>query len=524
MYLFARLLTLMTICAPLCAQDLVTTNPDLPNDQSPGTSPLDEGQTWSHFGGNTRRQGRAHTAAILPSLNSPLWIATGDGITNYVPIAQSGIVVDRKRVYTLATSPQSPGANFAVAYNRFTGDFLWATPIPPVVLDSWSTPAIDSQHGQLIVAISQNIISLDSVSGAENWSTIIDGIVVNASPVVTSDLGDADRVFITNYSFGGGSTASLLCINTDPLNKTSNPYQPGEIVWQTPIGGDSSGNSPAYSAGKVYVASASSPGSTKGQIQSFDAIATSPPQPNWEFTNTINAGFFSGVVITRGHVYASSFSFTGLQQSANTVKINKQTGELVWSVPTNRTDATPVVLSNGDVVVSGGIATGAFDFLPFFGSLPSIQYISDEGSTASLMWDSALDTLDDINSNGIWDFGESFLSIGGWTHQPISLAGTNLLLVGTLPETTPGVLFGHNTDLQLVDLSKLPTDHDFISEQYSGTGSTPAMLNSWIYSPGAEGIHAFAPPSPPVISTREVINLYNDGQLSFEQLVDHLNK
>lgn len=522
----ARLIALMLVCAPVYAQDESSSKPDQPDGQSPGVDPIDDSQAWSHFGGNTRHQSRAFPTTDLPSLIAPIWIASGDGLNTYIPIAQSGIVVDRKRVYALATNPESPGANYAIAYNKNSGEFAWASPIPPAILDSWSTPSVDTQHNQLIVSTSQNLIAFDSITGEQNWSTIIEGIIVNASPVITSDLGAADRIFITNHSFGGGSSAYLTCINTDPFHKINNPYQPGEIVWQTPLDGDSSGNTAAYTNGTVYVAVASSTSSHKGQIHAFDATAINAPLPTWTFTNTINAGFFSGVSIARGHVYASSFSFTGLQQSANTVKLNKLTGDLVWSVPTNRTDATPIVLNNGDVVVSGGIAVGAFDFLPFFGSLPSIQYIADAGSTASMLWDSAIDTLDDANNNGIWDFGESFLSIGGWTHQPISLniSGTNMLLVGTLPETSPGFLFGHNTDLQLIDLTKLPTDPDFIVEQFTGTGSTPAMLGSWIYAPGAEGIHAFAPTSPPVVSTRKLIELYTTGQLTLNELTECLSK
>jgi len=486
---------------------------------SPGTTPFDDSTIWSHFGGNARHQSRYPSIGTPPSLNSPAWIASGNGQTTYIPISQAGLVVGRSLVYTIATDPNNFGSSFAVAYDRLSGGFLWATPIPPVILDSWSTPVIDFQHKQLIVAISNSIIALSTATGLQNWSTDINGIIVNSSPIVTTDLAPQNRAFITNYSFGGGSAAMLSCINIDPFDALENPFQPGEILWQTPLSGDSSGNTPAYSSGIVYVASASSPGSLAGQIQAFDATANTAPTPIWTFTNTIDAGFFSGVSIAHGHVYASSFNFTGLQFSANTVKINKQTGQFVWSVPTNRTDATPIHLSNGDVVVSGGIAVGAFDFLPFFGSLPSIEYIQDNGSSASMLWDSALDTLDDLNNNGIWDFGEPFLSIGGWTHQPITLDlnGAPMLLVGTLPETTPGVLFGHNTDIQMVDLSKTPTDPGFITQHYVGAGSTPAIVSSWIYTTGAEGVYAFAPPSPPATPT-QILNQYLDAQITFEQL------
>jgi len=481
---------------------------------------------WSHFGGNARHQSKGLLGAVAPTLSEPSWIADGDGTTTYIPIPQTGVVVDTHRVYAIATNPIQPGSAFAIAYNRSTGNFQWATPLPAIILDSWSTPAIDPNSKHLLIAISDRIFALDTASGSQIWSTPIDGIVVNASPVVTNDLGDSDRAFITNYSFGGGTASKLTCINIDPFNQLTNPYQPGEIVWQAPLNGDCSGNTPAYSNGKVFVSTASSTSSLKGTINAFDATQLTSTAPIWSFTNTIDTGFFSGVSVARGHVYASSYSFTGLQSSANTVKLNSQTGQLIWSVPTNRTDTTPVVLSNNDVVISGGVATGAFDFLPFFGSLPSIQYIKEDGANSAVLWDSALETHDDENNNGIWDFGEYFLSIGGWTHQPIAVTidDTPMLIVGTLPLTQPAQLFGHNTALSILDLTKSPTDSGFVVQKALGTGSTPAMLGSWIYSPGDQGIQAFAPLSPDPIANTELLLRYTQGRITIQQLSDRLSK
>jgi len=514
-----QLFALAVTCTTLCAQST-----PFPSANHKQQQVINDTSIWSHFGGNTRRQSTAHLSPNIPSLASPTWIAAGDGTTNYIPIAQTGLVVDRQQVYTLATNPAQPGSSFAVCYDRFTGDFQWSTPIPAPLLDSWSTPAIDIQHQQLIVAIGNQLIAIDTTTGAQNWSTPIGGIVVNASPIVTSDLGHNDRAFITNYSFGGGSSSKLTCINTDPFQATNNPFQPGEIVWQASLNGDSSGNTPAYANGTVFVATASGSSSQAGLIHAFDATATTAPSPTWTFTNTINAGFFSGVSIAQGHVYASSYSFSGLQFNSNTVKVNKQTGDLAWSVPTNRTDATPIVLPSGDVIVSGGVPISSSDALPFFGSLPSIEYIDETNNTSAIvLWDSATDTLDDTNANGYWDRGESFLSLGGWTHQPIvfTLDNTPMLLVGTLPETSPTSFISHNTNIAMIDLTKLPTDSGFIVEQYAGTGSTPAMLGSWIYTSGADGIHAFA---PTLLTPLKLIDRYTNGQITLDQLIDRLQR
>ncbi len=489
--------------------------------------PLGDALVWAQFAGDAGHN-RVPSAASPPALAVPAWSESA-----YLPVPQSGLVANHDRVYAIARDPAEPGATFAVAFDRFTGGFAWATPVPAPLLDSWSTPALDPEHGTLIIASGSTLTALDAATGGPAWSADLGGIIVNASPVVTDDLHDQDRVFITNYSFGGGGAARLTCINTDPFDAINNPYHPGDIVWQAPLGGDSSGNSPACGGGVVYVATASSASDPRGKILAFDATATSTPAPRWSFTNTIPAGFFGGVTVAQGHIYASSYTYSGLQSSANTVKLDKQTGALVWSIPTNRTDATPIVLPGGDVVVSSGIATGAFDFLPFFGSLPSVQYIDDAGASASVRWDSALATLDDLNDNGVWDFGEPFLSIGGWTHQPIALTvnSTPHLLVGTLPESRPGVNTDHNTDLRLIDLTREPTDPGFVVEHFTGAGSTPACARGWVYTTGPDGIVAFAPTPMPTMPTtpttlraRVLIDRYTRGELTLPQLLERLRR
>ena len=478
--------------------------------------PLDGQGLWTHYAGNAKRNAIPGTNR-MPSLAQPAWENP-----NFTPVPQSGLVADHFHVYAIARD--AGNATVAVALDRTTGNEVWSTPIAPPILDSWSSPAVDLEHGTLIAATGATIVALDTISGDEIWSLTLPTTIVNASPVVTNDLDDRDRVLISTYSFGFGEPAQLVCINTDPFDASVNPFQPGEIVWTKVLSADSSGNTPAYQNGRVYLATASGSSTQRGTVRCYDVTGdTEPTSPLWSFTNTINAGFFGGVSIAQGHIYASSYTFTGLQTSANTVKLEKNTGGLVWSVPTNRTDATPIVLPNGDVVVSSGVATGAFDFLPFFGSLPSIQYIEDQGDSTSLLWDSALATHDDQNSNGVWDFGEPYLSIGGWTHQPIALTINAVphLIVGTLPESQPGVNIAHNTDLRLIDLTKSPTDPGFIADHASGTGNTPAMTSGWIFTSGERGIRAYEPTSP-MMTVRTLVDRYTHGELTLDQLLERL--
>lgn len=477
---------------------------------------IQDDNVWAQFAGNSKHN-TVPSVRGLTSLSTPAWENT-----EHVLVPQTGLVVDRSRVYAMT---QENGNNyFAVALDRETGAEIWKTPIAPVIFESWSSPVIDIEHNTLIVATGSTIAAIDTQTGDEVWAHTLSSTIVNASPVVTTDLGDRDRVLITNYSFGGLGSAQLICINTDAFNAETNPYQPGELVWSRSLSADTSGNTPAYQNGRVYFATASNGSGSRGTIRSYDVTGdTAPSSPAWTFTNTINAGFFGGVSIAKGHIYASSYSFTGLQTSANTVKLDKRTGDLVWSVATNRTDATPIILPNGDVIVSAGIAQGETSNLPFFGSIPSVAYISDEGANASLEWDSFLETHSDTNGNGVWDFGEAYLSIGGWTHQPIALTtnGQPYLLVGTLPRNSPTSYIGNNTDLRLVDLRKAPSEPGFVVDHASGTGNTPALASGWIFSGSDTGIRAYAPPSP-MLKVRTLVDRYTRGELTLDQLLELL--
>jgi outer membrane protein assembly factor BamB len=502
--------SLMLISSTLWAQVAFKHSP------SHAPTPIDGNGVWTHFAGNAKRNA-VPSVAMMPSLDAPAWVNT-----DHVPVAQTGLVVDDRHVYAMTV--EAGNTYFAVALDRDTGEEIWSTPIAPVILDSWSSPVIDIEHGTLIIATGSTIVALDATTGNQVWAHTLSSTIVNASPVVTDDLGHRDRVLITNYSFGGLGNAQLICINIDPFNADTNPYHPGDLVWAKNLGADSSGNTPAYQNGRVYLATASNGSGSRGTIRSYDITADiAPTTPTWSFTNTINAGFFGGVSIATGHIYASSYSFTGLQTGANTVKLNKHTGALVWSVPTNRTDATPIVLPNGDVIVSAGVAQGEFDFIPFFGTIPSISYIVDAGSSAALAWDSFLETHDDTNNNGFWDFGESYLSIGGWTHQPIAITVNNIphLLVGTLPLNSPISYIGNNTDLRLLDLTKSPTDAGFIVDHATDTGNTPAIASGWIYSGSDDGIKAFAPPSA-LLTVRSLVDRYTRGEITLHELLERL--
>lgn len=469
---------------------------------------------WTQLGGNA-----SHTAtprAIGLHLSPPDWVSTGDGSITLSFTPQAGVVADDLHVYGVGFDQQF--THHLAAFDQHTGDLAWATEIPFTILDSWSTPAIDANNDTVIVATGFAIVALDRFTGDLLWSTPMNNPIVNASPCVTDDLDGSNRVFITDYTFGSGTNGSLICINTDPKTPT-NPFEPGDIVWTATLPGDCSGNTPAYHEGVVYVSTADDGFGGPGHILAFDAISTHTPTPLWDTPNPESFGFFSAVAYWDGFVYASSYNFAGTQRSANTIKLDASIGTVLWSVPTVRTDASPIILPNGNIIVSGGVPTSPSTL--FTGSLPAIELIADLGTSATVLWDSFEATHDDLNDNGTWDQGEPFLSIGGWGHHPIVFISNQKirLLAGTMTPPAGFDPFSHASDLHTIDLTKHPTDPGFIISTQTDAGTTPALVGNRVYSTSASGLASMRlrrTPQNPVIIKR--IHAVVDGYTPVESL------
>jgi len=499
---------------------------------------------WGMFAGGPNRVSQARAGAIGPvSIETPRWIKQGDDLETFEFYGQAGVVTTDQLVIAVGfqtgfgtqsrptpndglpggsngmDQPGTPGGtahgaettnpgprptaprgvDSVVAFSRIDGSVVWATDIPIALLDSWSTPCVDQANGTLIVGTGGQLIAISLQDGSKVWSTSLGRIVVNASPVATHDLGDRNRAFITYLSFATGTSGRLYCINTSPFRPGINPYQPGAIVWSVSLNGQTSGNTPTYKDGVVYVSTATG-GSEwdQGTIRAYPATATTPPPPLWRYEHTDPSGFFSGMAARGDALYASTYSFHGGQYSASTVRLDRASGRQVWAVPTNRTDMVPVPLDGGLVLVSGGLPyTSMF---PAFGSLPSLQLIQEHprGQGATRLWDSAMDTLVDLNNNGGWDPGEPFLSIGGWTNQPIvfrDVSGRLLACVGTAPDPAVSGFYGPSTAMKIVDLAKNPWEHGFVVQSATGCGGSPALTDRELYAIGVHGLYAFGAPS-----------------------------
>lgn len=447
-------------------------------------------RSWTHLGGASNR----HSLVALPCTPSqtPSWIRSTDIADNPITfIGQAGLAVlagERVQdglvfaVGRVSPAGQTPNQHTLFAFERCNGSVRWQSPIATPVLDSFSTPALDESNRVVIHASGRRVQAFSTQDGALAWERTLSNFIVNASPMVTSDRGPADRVFITDYDGFGGS-AQLYCINADPFDAAQNPYQPGEIVWQFPIG-SSSGNSvsylPASLGGEslVYVASIGpDPGYEPGVIYAFP-ITTTAPSPLWTYRNEMPEGYFGGVCVVAPEsyeppgsppiLYAASYAFCSScgSDSAFLVKLNARTGAQIWSVRSNRTESIPVPLPGGRVALAAGIEG--------FGTIANIQMFDDLGDSAQIAWDTA-----------------GLLTVGGWTNQPVAaqFGGRNILVTGAPPPDFSQA----STELFALNLASDPTRPDFIVRRYPGAGGNAAIVGTSIYSVGTLGLVALGP-------------------------------
>jgi outer membrane protein assembly factor BamB len=408
-------------------------------------------------------------------------------------------VVFDGRVLAIGSVTSGSTTHNLYALDRDTGALLWAHPIPAIIAGSWSSPAIDARNHAAIVASGTQVRCVDLASGALRWQATLARSVVNASPVLTTDLPGRNRVFITDYD-GVGTDGRLYCINAESRSG-ANPWDPGQIVWSVPVGA-TSGNTPAYLGRRVYVATVGDWTFAPGEVHCFPADADTPPTPIWAAQNPKLEGFFGGVAVGRDRwgdlsVFAASYAFYGGTSSANLVKIDAASGAVRWSVDANRTSATPVIMPDGRVALSTGVNG--------YGSVPALQIFRDHGETASLLWDSSIATWNDANANGVRDAGE-FTSVGGWSNQPAlgRLDGRLTLFAGVMPASASST--ASCSQLRAIDLeSATPV---FLAMTSTSAGSTPAIVDENLFSIGPAGLAAFGPIAPRYdVDGNNVINL-----------------
>ena len=431
---------------------------------------------WTHLAGDATHV--SVRAAVVPSLAAPAWVASVDRNHSAITFNTGTTPVTfGQHVFALGVSA---GVDHLYAINRATGAVDWQQPIPAPIFGSVSTPAVDVENGTILVAAGSSLQAFAAASGTPLWSFAVQREIVNSSPVVTSDLGPSDRAFILDYS-GFGASATLYCLNVDQFDAAFNPYQPGALVWSLELETGVIGTTPAYADGILYVPdSGTFTPAAAGAIRAFPATTDTAPAPLWVTPAPNGDAYYGGIAVIPGTspiLFAATYTFFGGQLNSSLVKIEATTGTVLWSVPAGRTNSIPVPLADGRIALSAGVDG--------FGSAPSIQLFQDLGSTASLIWDSALVTWIDADNDQQLDPGE-YRPLGGFLQQPAvaqQFTGPHLI-VGA-----PGATF--DTDLSVLDLNTTPDDPAFIVAHIAAAGGPPALAGRTLYSIGAAGLYAF---------------------------------
>lgn len=467
---------------------------------------------WTHLAGDASRTGV--TAGGTLNLSSPSWVVTHDMSGKPITfVGQSSPVVTRDLVLAIGTVDDE-GYAYLFAVDRRSAKIVWQSFVDLPEGSSYSSPAIDERGRSVVVATGYGVKAFDLPSGVLLWDVALANPVVNASPAVTQDLWPTNRVFITDsdpYGLGG----RLYCINISPRLAPINPYGLGDVVWSVELGG-TSGNTPAYQSGRVYVTTlgdltAFPP--VPARVHAFDARARSAPAPLWTYSNAAdpNARFFGGLGVVDGAVYAATYDFNGSGNNSNLVKLSAASGALQWTTPCNRTDAIPIVVGPAPGATASRIllSTG----LNYAGTVPSLQLFEETGASARLVWDSAAATWADANQNGRMDPGE-YTPLAGWTHQPAvsSSLGGITAFVGTLPPGGNSTTFPACVKLSAVDLDVNPGASAFVRAQFEGAGSSPAVADENVYTIGPDGLYAFGP-------APFQYDVNGDGEVSMEDLV-----
>ena len=424
--------------------------------------------TWTQYAGGPERTSTIRLCEFDPSwLASPAWTTSRDSSGRTISfVGHQQPLVSLRDVLAVGSVVNGSSRRWCLyAFSRRTGQLHWEAPIPTPALDSWSTPAIDVEAQRVYVASGSSITCLHLHSGVQLWQTQLLQNVVNASPCLVSSGLYTGTLYITDFD-GAGGGGHLYSINTaEPIHRPGRPPV-GSINWVAFLNG-TSGNSPAYANGCVYVSTAGDYSFAEpGSVRAFNLEGKSL----WETPNLIGEGYYGGVGIARDadktYVLASSYAFFGNSLSANTELLDANCGARLWSAPTNRSSAIPVPLDSNHFAVSGGVQG--------FGTSPTLQIVTASDGSASNSWSSL-----------------GLSRMGGWAAQPLYDLTNDLLYVGEVSSSstigTPGIR------LHVIDVKRLIGLNTLQQTVYSGFGSSPVIAGTNLYTIGAAGLYAFGP-------------------------------
>ncbi|MBN2584002.1 MAG: PQQ-binding-like beta-propeller repeat protein [Planctomycetes bacterium] len=408
---------------------------------------------WTHRGRDVARNSVADPGAAAPAIATPRFVAS---VPDVDLVGQSAPVVADHKVFVSGRRTTLDGdteivTDVVAAFSEIDGQLVWAEPVGIAEWDSFSPPTVDLARGNVLMASGNAVTALDMDSGAQVWQATL-----GTRPVVNSSICVfGDQAFVIDYT-GAMPGATLYVLNLDPNHAT---LAAGEVAWTQPINKCGGGDEVAVDESGVpmlivtdsdgYLRQFSPDGQTGWVLDVPGAGSFYPPPPF--------GAFFGGSTVVEGRVYAATYEFYGVEDSGLLYCVDATTGAEIWSEPSERTDAIPIV-TDSLVILSAG--------LDGYGSVPKVEAF--DKVTGLKQWE--------------WTGG------GGWTVQPVLVGDT--LYVGALPVDDD---YAPCTALYALDLTKTPDEPGFIVASYAGAGSSPAFAHGNIYTIGAAGLHAFGP-------------------------------
>ncbi len=180
----------------------------------------------------------------------------------------------------------------------------------------------------IIASTNGTIYSINKRNGTLNWShTVVSAsgspVVFNSSPALCDSY-----IYIGSYS-----DSSVYCIRTSPIPYSGTPTATDAIKWSYKTKGNIF-SSPAAGNGKVIV------GSTDNNVYCLDIVSG---LKEWSFET--NAAIFSSPTVYNSRVYIGSTDY-------NLYALNILNGSLVWKQPTNGMVKSSPLVYNGNVYIA----------------------------------------------------------------------------------------------------------------------------------------------------------------------------